>query len=220
MSIQQTGVRRSFITSLRRYFLTGLAVLVPVAATIIILAMAFERIDNILQPVAGAVIRWFDPEFGGKIPGLGIILSLILVFGAGIAASNYTGRKAIKLFESLLVKIPVMRQIYLAAQRVTKTIAGTSADRAAFRRVVFIEFPIKGVLCGAFVTNEIKDSAGNKLYALFCPTPPNPLSGYMIIADADSVFQSDMSVETAFKMAITAGLISPPSIDVSVPGNA
>jgi uncharacterized membrane protein len=218
MSIQQHAARRSFIAGLRRYFLAGLAVLVPVAATIIILAMAFERLDNILQPAAGAVIRWFEPGFQGRIPGLGIVLSLVLIFGAGITASNYTGRRAIKLFESLLVRIPVLRQIYLAAQRVMKTFAGTSGERIAFRRVVFVEFPFKGVISGALVTNELKDPRGNKLYALYIPTPPNPLSGYMIIADADMVMESDMSVDAAFKMAITAGLISPPALDVSIPG--
>ena len=197
--------------------MAGLTVLVPVAATIVLLVFIFEKIDNILQPLIGGIIRWFNPEFHETIPGLGFIASMMIILGAGITASNYAGHRFIKQFESLLIKIPVLKQIYLAAQQVTKSVTGSAAEEAAFRKVVFIEFPVKGMLCAAFVTNEVRDREGNKHYCLYLPTPPNPFSGYFILAEADRVSESNIAVNDAFKMDITAGILSPSMVDATMP---
>jgi uncharacterized membrane protein len=217
MSNKPVSKRRVFLKQLWKYFLAGVTVLAPIVASIVLLVFIFQKIDNILQPVIGGIIRWFKPGFEGGIPGLGFITTMLLVIGAGVTASNYAGRKFIKSFEFLLIKLPVFKQVYLAAQQVTKNLAGSSADSAAFRRVVFIEFPIKGMICAAFVTNEILDPAGNRHYTLYVPTPPNPFSGYFIVAEAEKVIESKISVNTAFKMDLTAGILSPAAIDVNMP---
>ncbi len=217
MTDQKKPGSKKLLAPLKKYLVAGLTVLAPIAGTIILLVFIFEKVDNILQPPIGGVIRWFNPDFHATIPGLGVIASALIIIVTGMIASNYAGRQFLKQFESLLIKVPVLKQVYLAAQQVTKGITGLSIDKAAFRKVVFIEFPVKGALCPCFVTNEVKDQGGKRYYCLYFPTPPNPFSGYFILAEEDKVMESDMSVTAAFKMDITGGLLSPSAIDVIMP---
>ena len=213
---QETGWHH-FLTALRRYFLAGVVVVVPIAAAILALIWVFTTIDNILQPPIGWIIRLFDPGFTGKIVGLGFVVTAILILGTGVIASDYVGHRVIKYSEAFLAKVPIFRQIYSSIKQVVEGVTGLGMNKAAFRQVVFVEFPLRGMRTVGFVTNETADSTGKKLYSVYIPTSPTPTTGYYMIATADKVYPTNLSVDEAMKLVISMGIISPPVIEVGQP---
>jgi uncharacterized membrane protein len=192
---------------LRTYFLAGLFVVVPLAVATLVLVWVFNSIDNILQPILTDML-------GRHIVGLGLAVTVALVFIAGIIASNFVGRKILHYTDALLKRVPIFRQLYTGAKQVMESISGAGLNKAAFRKVVFVEFPLAGMKTIAFVTNEQTDPEGNKLYSIYIPTSPTPTSGYYMIATADKINPSDISVDEAMKMIISAGIIGPKVVDI------
>jgi uncharacterized membrane protein len=203
------------IAALRKYFLAGVVVVVPIAAALLVLIWVFNSVDNILQPVIREVIvRWVNPDYtGAKITGLGFVVTLVLIFTTGMIASNYVGRKLIKFGDSQLARVPVFSQIYGAVKQVVEGISGLGLRTAAFRKVVYVEFPIPGMKSIAFVTNEVMDPRGNKLYCAFIPTVPNPATGYLLIATPNRIYPTDLSIDEAMKIIISAGIILPTAVE-------
>ncbi|XUW99446.1 MAG: DUF502 domain-containing protein [Dehalogenimonas sp.] len=198
-----------FGKNLRRNFLAGLLVLVPVAIVIFVILWFFHTIDGILQPI----IRLF---FGRTITGLGFAITLVLIYLVGVLASNIVGRRIIQFGEWLVCKLPVLGQLYNAAKQAMSSISGLSRTKAAFREVVLIEYPRKGLRSIGFVTNEITDSEGRKLTAVYLPTTPVPTSGWLILVTEDQLIRTDISVDTAMKMVISGGIASPPELGARV----
>jgi uncharacterized membrane protein len=208
---------RHLLLLLRRYFLAGLVVVVPIAAAVWALVWIFNAIDSILQPVIrDVIIRWINPEYHGNgVTGLGFIITIILIFLVGIIASNYVGHRIIKFSESLLARVPVFRQIYSALKQVVEGVTGLGMNKAAFRKVVFVEFPLSGMRTIGFVTNELNDTEGNKLYSVFIPTSPTPTTGYYMIATPDRIYPTNLNVDEAMKLVISAGIIAPQVLEVN-----
>ena len=198
-----------FGKNLRRNFLAGLLVLVPVALVIFVILWFFHTIDGILQPI----IRIF---FGHTITGLGFAITFVLIYLVGILASNIVGRRIIQFGEWLVGKLPVLGQLYNAAKQAMASISGVSRTKAAFREVVLVEYPRKGLRTIGFVTNEILDSDGRKLVAVYLPTTPVPTSGWVILVTEDQITRTNISVDTAMKMVISGGIASPSEINARV----
>ena len=201
---------------LRRYFLAGLLIVVPIAATILILKWLFGYIDGILGP-ADEVI------FGRHIPGFGFAVIIIVIFLAGLFAANVIGKRAIKYGESMLKVVPIAREIYGTAKQVMESLLLTQTG--GFKEVVLVEFPRAGMTTVGFVTNRVKDKAGKEFVAIYIPTTPNPTSGYLEIIPSEDAIHTDMSVEEAVKMVISGGMVSPKRIEMRTskkekPGNA
>jgi uncharacterized membrane protein len=201
------SLRHWMLGRLRKYFLAGLLVVIPLAVAILVLVWIFNSIDNILQPILTDIL-------GRHIVGLGLAVTLALVFIAGIIASNFVGRKILHFTDSLLNRVPIFRQLYNGVRQVMDGISGIGFNKAAFRKVVFVEFPRPGMKTIAFVTNEHEDPEGNKLYSIYIPTPPSPQSGYYVIATADRVYPTDITVDEAMKIVISAGIIGPRVVDI------
>lgn len=199
------------VRNVRRNFITGLLVTVPAALVIIALLWFFTTIDSVLQPI----IRLF---FGQPITGLGFIITIILIYLAGILASNIVGKRLIQFAEAIVGRLPILRQIYNAAKQAMSSLSGASRTKAAFREVVLIEFPRKGIQAVAFITNEIQDADGQKLIAIYVPTAPVPTSGYFALVREEEIIRTRISVDTAMKMVISSGIASPPELDVNIFG--
>jgi uncharacterized membrane protein len=207
-----------FIGRLRTRFLAGLLVVVPIAATILILVWVFGTVDSYFQPVIKQVIRWVthDPSYNTDVVGLGFATTIILVLVSGIVAGNFVGRKLIAFGDSILKRIPLFRQIYGGAKQVVEGLSGTGAiSKAAFREVVLVEFPTKGMTTVAFITNEFRDADGNVLYAIYVPSTPVPSSGFSGIISADRVKRTKISVDEALKMVISGVMIAPRSLEIA-----
>ena len=196
-----------FGKNLRRNLLAGLLVLVPIAIVIFVILWFFHTIDGILQPI----IRLF---FGRTITGLGFAITFVLIYLVGILASNIVGRRIIQFGEWLVGKLPVLGQLYNAAKQAMSSISGLSRTKAAFREVVMIEYPRKGLLSIGFVTNEIIDSDGRQLTAVYLPTTPVPTSGWVVLVTEDQLIRTNISVDTAMKMVISGGIASPTELAV------
>jgi len=189
---------------LKTQFLTGILVAVPIGATILILAWIFTAIDNILQPATRFIL-------GYTIPGIGFGITILLIYLAGVIASNIVGKSLINYFESLLGKVPLIRPLYGGIKQILESFSTTG--KTGFMQVVLIEFPRKGIWTIGFVTKESPAQSGEILLNIFIPTSPNPTSGFLQIVGEDEVIRVDMSVDEALKMVISAGKVSPQEIN-------
>ena len=198
-----------FLGRLRTRFLSGLLVVVPIAATILVLVWVFRTIDDILQPIIKAFL-------GHTITGLGFGITIALVLIVGIIAGNYVGKRIIQFGDSVLKRVPLFRQIYSGAKQVVDGLSGTgSINKAAFREVVLVEFPTKGMTHIAFITNEFTAQDGRKLYAVYMPSTPVPWSGFSGIVTEDMITRTTITIDEALKMVISGVLIAPPSLEIA-----
>ena len=183
---------------LRNTFLLGILVIVPLGATVLILVWVFTQIDNILQPTIRSI-------WGQSFPGIGFGIVIILIYLAGIIASSFIGKKIIGFGETLLDRVPLVRQIY----RGIKQVLGSYMEprETGFMQVVFIEFPRKGVQSIGFITNEIYNKSGDQLFTVFVPTSPNPTSGFLQIVREDEITRTDITVADALRVVISAGRV-------------
>ncbi|CAM2838470.1 transmembrane protein [Legionella steigerwaltii] len=197
--------------SLRSYLLAGLVVWLPILITIGVLRFIIDLLDNTLALIPKA----YQPEqlIGHYIPGLGVILSLVILLVTGIIATNYFGQRLVAWGESILVRIPLVRSIYKTVKQVIHTVMSTNSE--AFRKVVLIEYPRKGLWSIAFQTGtantEINNITKEKLISVFIPTTPNPTSGFLMMLPRNDVIELDMSIDEALKFIISLGVMPPAS---------
>jgi uncharacterized membrane protein len=199
------------VRNLRNNFLSGLLVVIPLALTIFVLVWLFITLDNILQPVVTFIGVRIDPDFK-EIRGLGIIAAIVLLYVAGLITNNFLGKSLFKIIENVIGRIPVLKQLYNSIKQVIEGITGKGINKDAFREVVFVDFPRKGMATPAFVTNIIKDESGNKLYTIFVPTSPTPWTGYTQIVEEEELTHTNLSIDECLKMVISVGVILPDSI--------
>ncbi|MBF0284268.1 MAG: DUF502 domain-containing protein [Magnetococcales bacterium] len=203
---------------LRRYFLTGVLVTAPVALTIYILDLIVKLADSILQLL--------PPEYHPdhllpfKIPGLGLVLTLVLVLISGFLVSNMVGNQLLQWWESLLGRIPLVRGIYNGSKQLMETLFSSSSK--SFRKVVLIEYPRRGSWTLGFVTGsgveEVEEKLDvGKVLNVFVPTTPNPTSGYLLLLPENDAIPLEMTVEEGLKLVISGGIMIPPPRSKSPP---
>ena len=194
---------------IRGYFLAGLLVIVPLGAVIFVISAILRLMDRAL----GVIPPKFHPEtyLPFKIPGLGLLLFIALVLVTGVLVKNYFGRRVVDFGEYIVSKIPLVRPLYAAVKQLILAIFGDTHD--AFKRVVLVEYPRKGVYSLAFVTaqtsGEIQEQMGTKMLSIFLPTTPNPTSGFFLVLPEEDTIPLTMSVEEAFKLLISGGVVEP-----------
>ncbi|NOY87099.1 MAG: DUF502 domain-containing protein [Deltaproteobacteria bacterium] len=196
-------------TLIRKYILTGFLVLIPVFLTGWVLITLFRITDKALALIP----RAYRPEtlIGFNIPGLGMLISFLLVFVLGAFVANVIGRKFLATGEKLLEKIPIVRWFYFSSKQILEAVFAKEGD--SFRRVVLIEYPRKGLYSVGFVTGESKGEVDRKVpgpsLTVFIPTTPNPTSGFLYIVPETETIPLSWSVEDAFRMVVSAGVILP-----------
>ena len=196
--------------ALRRYIVAGILVWLPLGLTILLLRFAVRLMDRSLLLLPPQ----YRPEaiLGVNIPGLGAILTVILLLLTGVLAANFVGRAFVGGWESLMDRIPIVRSIYSAAKNFAEIVFSDSSH--AFKRVLLIEYPRKGIYSLAFQTSaqlgEVQGRTGADVTCCFVPTTPNPTSGFIIIVPRKDVTVLDMEVDEALKMIISLGVVVPP----------
>ena len=194
---------------IKTIFLTGIAAIIPVGLTVYILFHMIRMMDNLLKVIPPR----FQPDdlLPFHIPGLGVIITIILIFVIGLITKSYIGNKAVMLGEWFVSKIPLVRSIYQATKQLVDAVFSEKSQ--SFKKVVLIEYPRKGMYAVAFVTGEargeVQAKTAQKCINVFVPTTPNPTSGFYIMAPEDDVIHMDMTVEDAFKLIISGGIIFP-----------
>ena len=188
---------------LRRYFLTGLIVLLPVVVTVSVLWRFFFALDDILG-------RFVETYLGRSVPGVGLVALIALILGIGAIASNFLGKRVIRIGERLVVRVPLMGWIYRTTKQLFSTFLKERGQ--SFRKVVLVNYPHKGTYSVAFVTSEsptsVENSLGKGFVTVFLPTTPNPTSGFLLVVPADEVIPMNMSVDEGLRLVISAGALS------------
>lgn len=195
---------------LRRYLVAGILVWLPLGLTILLLKFAIGLMDRSLLLVP----QQYRPEtlLGFDIPGLGALLTILLLLLTGVLAANFVGRAFMGGWESLMDRIPVVRSVYSAAKNFAEIVFSDSSN--AFKKVLLVEYPRKGIYSLAFQTSsqlgEVQGRTGEEVVGCFVPTTPNPTSGFIIIVPKKDVTVLDMDVDEALKMIISLGVVIPP----------
>ena len=194
---------------IRRYFVAGLLVWLPLVATILLLAFVIRLVDRSLLLLPPAL----RPEnlLGFTIPGLGVILTLLILLVTGVIVANFFGRRLIALWESLLARIPLVSTVYGAIKQITNSLFSDASQ--SFREVVLVEYPRKGLWMLAFVTGDtpkqFQQTIGHDLINIYVPTTPNPTSGFYIMVPPSDVKRLEVPVEAGLKMILSAGVVNP-----------
>ena len=199
------------VRNLRNNFLAGFLVVIPLAVAIYVIIWLFIKIDGILQPVITSIITYFSPGYS-EITGLGFVAAIFIVYIVGVITSNYLGKKMVNFSENLINRVPIFKQLYNGVKQVIEGLSGAGMNKAAFREVVFVEFPRKGMLAPGFVTNEFKGASGEKLFGVYIPTSPIPTSGYFEIVYENDIIHTDLKIDDCIKMVVSGGMIIPDSV--------
>jgi uncharacterized membrane protein len=194
---------------LRRYLITGVLIWVPAGVTFLVLRLLVDLMDRSLLLLPPDL----RPEsvLGFRIPGLGILLTVTLLLVTGFLTANLIGRRLVALWESILGRIPLVNKIYSGAKQVSEAVF--SDKTLAFRQVLLVEYPRRGAWSLAFLTSknlgEVQAKTGKNVICAFVPTTPNPTSGFLIAVPAEDVVELDMTIEEAFRMIISLGVLVP-----------
>jgi len=194
---------------LRRYLIAGLLVWIPIGFTLFVLNLVIGLMDRTLLLLPSA----YRPEnlFGVNIPGLGIVLSVIVLLLTGMLVANFIGKRLVSLSERLLNRIPLVRSLYSAAKNFAEVLFTNKSQ--AFKKVLLIEYPRKGVYSLCFQTStelaEIQARTDADVICVFVPTTPNPTSGFILMVPARETIELDMDVESALKMIVSLGVVVP-----------
>jgi len=197
------------MNTIRKCFLTGLLVLVPIAITAWVLNIIIGTLDQSLLFVPE---RW-QPRtvFGFDIPGLGAILTILIVFVVGLLANNLIGNYVVRLWEKLLHRIPVVSSLYGSVKQVSDTLFSSSGN--AFRKAVLIPYPHANSYTIGFLTGtpggDVKNHLVGDYVSVYVPTTPNPTSGFFLMMARENVVELDMSVDAALKYIVSMGVVAP-----------
>jgi len=201
------------LNRLRNYFISGLLFWIPLILSIIVIKSFLELINSIIpQKYLPEAIFNLDTT----IPGSGIILVLLIILITGVLVTNILGRKLVALWEKILNKIPGFRNIYNILKKVSDTVFNAKAE--SFKKAFLIQYPSKGIWVIAFQSGDYRGEAesiiGEETINLFVPTTPNPTSGFFVLMAKRNAFELDMSVEAAFNLVISAGVVTPNSVKI------
>lgn len=211
------GRLNQLFVELRGSLLAGVLVLAPLGVTFWVFFALVGRADGVI----GLLPYRLQPEtlLGFNLPGLGILLSLVFVIAVGSMMQYYTGRRVVEFYEGLLARVPVLSGIYQGVKQLIDTIFMRKG--AHFREVVLVEYPRRGLYCLAFLTNEtpymVLPGGGPDLISIFLPTTPNPTSGFYLLVARQDVQRLDLTPEEAFKVIMSAGIVTPEFVRVSSP---
>jgi uncharacterized membrane protein len=196
---------------MKKYFITGLLVLVPLFITVWVISGLVGMMDQSLFLLPET---WRPKaQLGLEIPGMGAILTLLIIFVTGVIATNFFGKRLILVWEALLARVPVVKSIYASVKQVSDTLFSDSGN--AFRQAVLVQFPRPGAWTIAFVTGKPGGDVANHLsgdyLSVYVPTTPNPTGGYFLMLPRADVVELDMSVDEALKYIISMGVVAPPT---------
>jgi uncharacterized membrane protein len=197
---------RWFLIHLKNKLGAGLLVVIPVGITIFILRFLFNLADGMLGHYIRVIAGWlFGP--GAYIPGLGMIAGLLVVYVAGVLATNVLGKRMVVWWDNLFSRIPFVKSIYLSSKQIMEVFS--KKGRGSFRQAVYVDFPRTGSYSIAFITNEVMSKSGKRYFTAFIPTSPNPTSGYVLILHESQVYPTYFSVEEAMKIIMSGGMVAP-----------
>ena len=196
---------------IKRYFITGLLIWVPLAITAWVLSLIASVADQSLRFLPESVTP--HTLLGFDFPGTGIVLTLLIIMTTGLLAANFIGQRLVGWWEKLLARIPVVNSIYHSVKQVSDTLFSSSGN--AFRKALLIQYPREGSWTIAFLTGKPGGDVVNHLtgdfVSVYVPTTPNPTSGFFLMLPKSDVIELNMEVDEALKYIISMGVVTPPA---------
>lgn len=194
---------------MRRYLTAGLLVWVPLGVTILIIKFLIDLMDQTLLLIPAAYRP--DAVLGFHVPGIGVVLTFIVVLITGMVVANLFGRQLVSIGERMLARIPLVRSIYSGVKQLTETVFSNTGE--SFRKVVLVQYPRVGMWTVAFHTGDGRGEAqrktGQDVVNIYVPTTPNPTSGFFLIVPRADIIELDMSVDEGLKMILSVGVVVP-----------
>jgi len=194
---------------LRKYLITGLLIWIPLVITIWVLKLVVDVLDQslLLLPPAFRTEQWL----GIHVPGMGVVMTLVIVFVTGVFATNFFGARMVQLWHEVLHRIPVVNSIYSSVKQISDTLFSSCSQ--AFRKALLVQWPRDGMWTIAFQTGTpgagVTGRLQGEFLSVYVPTTPNPTGGYFIIVARQDVIELDMTVDQALKYVISMGVVPP-----------
>jgi uncharacterized membrane protein len=193
----------------RKYLITGLLIWIPLVITIWVLKLIIDTLDQSLLLLPP---QWHTESLlGFHVPGLGVILTLVIVFVTGVLATNFLGARLLQLWNAILHRIPVVNSIYSSVKQISDTLFSSSGQ--AFRKALLVQWPREGVWTIAFLTGrpggDVVQHLQGDYVSVYVPTTPNPTGGYFVMMPRQDVIELDMPVDAALKYIISMGVVAP-----------
>ena len=204
--------KRGLVARLRTYLIAGVVVTAPIGITIWLLWLVVDLFDRAVVPL---IPDAYNPSkvLDSNVPGVGIVIVLILVTLVGAFVTNVAGRFIVRFGERLVARVPVVRTVYGVLKQIFDAVLAQSAN--AFREVVLIEYPRRGIWVIGFITSptrgEVQRVLDDEMVNVFLPTTPNPTSGFLLFVPRKDCIHLDMTVEEGVKLVISGGIVSPPA---------
>jgi uncharacterized membrane protein len=197
---------------MRKYFITGLLILVPLAITLWVLNLIISTMDQSLLLLPE---RWHPKAlFGFNLPGLGTVLTLLVIFLTGLLTRNFIGKQVVHAWEMVLTRIPIVSSIYSSVKQVSDTLFSSSGN--AFRKAVLVQYPRQGSWTIAFLTGvpggDVKNHLVGDYVSIYVPTTPNPTSGFFLMVPRAETIELDMTVDAALKYIVSMGVVAPEAV--------
>jgi uncharacterized membrane protein len=194
---------------MRKYFVTGLLILVPLAITLWVLNLIITTLDQSLLLLPE---RWRPVVlFGYNLPGAGAVLTVLIIFVTGLLTRNFIGKKLVYVWELLLTRIPIVSSIYSSVKQVSDTLFSSSGN--AFRKAMLVQYPRQGSWTIAFLTGapggDVKNHLVGDYISVYVPTTPNPTSGFFLMMPRSEAIELDMTVDEALKYIVSMGVVAP-----------
>lgn len=200
-------VHMGLTARLRAYFFAGILITAPISITFYLAWIFISFVDQKVTPLIPAP---YNPQ-QWSVPGVGLLIIVVLLTLIGALTAGWAGRTIIRISDQILSQMPVIRSIYSATKQIFETVLAQKSN--SFREVVLIEYPRRGIWSIAFVsgqtTGEIPAIADDEMLNVFVPTTPNPTSGFLLFVPRAETRRLDMTVEEAFKMVVSLGIITP-----------
>jgi uncharacterized membrane protein len=196
----------------KKYFITGLLIWIPLSITVAVLAWIVNTLDGWIMPW---LPQYLHPQtiLGFDIPGLGAVLCALILFTTGVIGANVLGQRIVRFWEAMLARIPFVKSLYYSVKQVSDTLF--SDNGKAFSKALLVQYPRKGLWTIGFLTGtpgaDIAQQLGGDYISIYVPTTPNPTSGFFLMLPATDVIELDMSVDEALKYIISMGVVAPPS---------
>ena len=204
------NILRTVARHIRTTLVAGVLIVIPVGLTAIILKIAFDFFDGLLEP-------FYDQFTDVFKPGMGIAALVVVIYLSGLLTTHFLGRRLIELGHGIVDSIPVVRSVYRAARQATEVFSTVGAN-GKYSAVVLVEFPGYGLRSIGLVTAKLTDQDGKPLLAVYVPTSPFPTSGFLLILPENQVTPTDLPVEDAMKLIVSAGIIAPERISSNPDG--
>lgn len=192
--------------NLKRYFFTGLIVIIPLFLTAWLIIFVFRFFDGILGGFVNAILK---KTIGYYVPGLGLVVSVLIILAVGFISSQLIGKKIFIIIEKWFANLPFIKNIYPGFKEIVNLFLLEKEHK--FKKVVLAEYPSKGLWTLGFITNEevkkVTGSFAKEMVAVFVPTTPGPLSGYVVFVAKDELRYPEMTVKDAVKVIISGGVL-------------